>query len=281
MRMEESLILLVASAVLGAILGSFINALSFRFNTGRTMGGRSKCMQCGHTLSAADLVPVCSYLFLRGRCRYCEARISPQYPLVELVAALLSVGVYALYPAPLLYALWLLVWMTILFIIVYDIRHTIIPWSASFLLMALAVTSLFISGTPTLLAVLAGPLLALPLFLLSLFSGGRWMGWGDSGFELSIGWFLGLTQGVTALMVGVWGGALVGVVLIAVQKIVKRLMSSKTSPTYTQKKAFLLSLTGFTMSSEIPFAPFLAFGMALVYFFHVDFFSTLPALWSF
>ncbi len=268
--MDEVVIFTLASAVLGAILGSFINALSFRFNTGRTMGGRSKCMHCGHTLNPLDLIPIFSYLFLGGRCRYCEARISPQYPLVELVAAGLSFGIYLLYPwTPSVYIFWLLVWMTILFIIVYDMRHTIIPWSASFLLMALAVVSLFVSGTPSLLALAAGPLLALPLFLLSLFSGGRWMGWGDSGFELSLGWFLGLTQGLTALMLGVWSGAIVGVILLGVSKIIKR---------FTPTRASQVSGFGFTMSSEIPFAPFLAFGMALVYFFHVDFFSTLTIL---
>src|SRR3989344_1506226 len=95
-------------AVFGAILGSFVNALSFRYNTGRSVvRGRSRCMHCGHTLDAVDLVPILSYLFLHGRCRHCGTRISVQYPLVEVVAAALSVGVYMLYPAPLSYVLFL------------------------------------------------------------------------------------------------------------------------------------------------------------------------------
>ena len=246
--------LLVAAAALGAILGSFINALSYRFNTGRGMGGRSYCDTCGHTLGVADLVPIISYLYLRGKCRHCGARISIQNPIVEIIAAGTSLLIWQAYAAPVPYLFWLLVWMTLLFVVVYDLRHTIIPWSCSGLLAALAIASLFINfdtlslALPSLYAVLAGPVLALPLFLISLVSAGRWMGWGDSGLELSIGWFLGLSLGASALMLAFWSGALLGIALILVKK-------------------------GLKMNSELPFAPFLVFGMFLAYFLHVDFFS--------
>ena len=262
-------VFVIGAAVLGAILGSFLNALSFRFNTGRTMGGRSRCMRCGHTLRALDLVPVLSYLVLGGKCRYCKTKVSLQYPLVELLAAVLSVGVYILNPLPLTYALFLLIWLTILFIGVYDIRHTVIPWTFSISLMVLTFASLFVGGIPSLWSLLAGPLLALPLFLLSLVSRGTWMGWGDSAFELSLGWLLGMAAGLTALMLAVWSGALVGLLLIGAQRVMRR---------FTPTPAFPKSLRGLTIKSEIPFAPFLAFGAALAYFFDVTFFSTLPLL---
>ena len=253
-------------AVFGAILGSFVNALSFRYNTGRSVvRGRSRCMHCGHTLAARDLVPIFSYLLLRGRCRFCGARISAQYPLVEAAAVLLSLGVYMLYSDVLSYAFFLFVWLIILFIVVYDLKHTVIPWLASVLLALLTFASLFLFTVPTLSALLAGPLLAGPLFLLSLFSGGRWMGWGDSAFELSLGWMLGATAGLSALALAVWSGAFVGVVLILSSK---RPASIKT-----------LSSGRYTIKSEIPFAPFLGVGATLVFFFHVNFLSTLSALW--
>ena len=244
---------------LGAILGSFLNVLLFRFNTGRGYGGRSACMRCGRVLGALDLVPIFSYLFLRGRCGACGVRISPQYPLVELAAALLSLGVYLLHPEPLLYMTYLALWLTILFIVVYDLRHTIIPWSASGLLAALALLQIFlpqvlhvgVGGVTSvgLWSLLAGPLLAFPLFALSFVSRGRWMGWGDSPFMLSLGWLLGLADGATALLLAVWSGALVGLLLIVLSKRV-------------------------TIRSEIPFAPFLAFGAAIVFFFHGNLFTT-------
>ena len=257
--MSETALFALAAALLGAVIGSFLNALSFRFNTGKGMLGRSRCMHCGHGLSAPDLVPVFSYLFLHGQCRYCSARLSPQYPLVEAAAAFLSFLVYLNHPGFLVFSFWLLVWMTILFVVVYDLRHGIIPWSCSLLLIVLALFA-FVAGLvpsgPT--ALLAGPLLALPLFLISLVSLGRWMGWGDSVFELSIGWLLGATLGASALLLAFWSGAIVGVTLI----FLSRLRRKKT-------------MLQFTMGSEVPFAPFLAFGAFLAHFFHVDFFSAL------
>ena len=258
------LYLLVAAGILGTIVGSFINALSYRFNTGRGMGGRSYCDTCGHVLSPLDLVPIFSYLFLRGRCRYCSAKISIQNPLVEIVAALLSVLTYVANPEPLSYVFWFVVWMIFLFVVVYDLRHTIIPSICSVLLVLLSLVALFFDlhtlsfAVPPLWSLLAGPILALPLFLLSLISGGRWMGWGDSGLELSIGWFLGLSFGATALMLSFWSGAIIGVGLLLFSRIRWQRADQQL-----------------TMVSEIPFAPFLVFGMFLVYFFHVDFFSML------
>src|SRR5206468_2111132 len=102
--------------VFGSIVGSFINALSFRLGTGVSIAtGRSRCMRCGHGLGMLDLVPVVSWVFLRGRCRYCGTKISVQYPLVELAAALLSLGIYLQFADPAHYAYWLVVWMILLF----------------------------------------------------------------------------------------------------------------------------------------------------------------------
>jgi leader peptidase (prepilin peptidase)/N-methyltransferase len=258
-----TLLLQVGAVGLGVIIGSFLNALSFRFNTGRSvMNGRSRCMHCGHELGVLDLIPVFSYIFLGGRCRYCGAHISLQYPIVEVAGGVLSFLIYTAHPTPLSFAFWFIVWMTLLFIVVYDLRHTVIPWSASFLLGILALLSLVVSldltpaffFTPNIWSLAAGPLLALPLVLLSLFSGGRWMGWGDGPLELSLGWLLGLTAGATALMLAFWIGAAVGIALIAVKK-------------------------GLTMKSELPFAPFLVAGALIAHFFHVDFFTSLPFLW--
>ncbi len=258
-------ILAVGACVLGAIFGSFLNALLFRFNTGRGMGGRSRCMRCNHTLGSLDLVPIFSWITLRGRCRYCGTKISVQYPLVEAVAAVLSVKIFFLtYPSVILYSFWLIVWLTILFIVVYDLRHMVIPWASSILLFILAVAHVAL-GPLTLVNLVAGPLMALPFFLISLLSKGRWMGWGDCGLELSLGALMGLTGGITALLLGIWSGAIVGVVLIVVGRILRR---------FTPRGTFLKSAFGLTIQSEIPFAPFLALGALVVFFFHVDFFST-------
>ncbi len=234
---------------LGLILGSFLNALLFRFNTGSSvLHGRSRCMRCGHSLGVLDLVPVFSFVLLGGRCRYCRARISPQYPLVELCAASLAVLVYLNNPALPGFIYWFLVWLVLLFVLVYDLRHHVIPWSASLILLVLALVHAAYAGT------WAGALVAVPLLLISLVSGGRWMGWGDGFLEISLGLLLGVTAGLTALMAAFWMGAGVGITLLLVSK------------------------NRYTMRSEVPFAPFLIAGAGVAYFLHVDIFSSLALL---
>ena len=79
----------------GLVFGSFLNCAGMRIAAGEDfVHGRSHCMSCGHTLSAADLVPVASYLFLRGRCRYCGEKMSARYPITELAFGLLSLGFF-------------------------------------------------------------------------------------------------------------------------------------------------------------------------------------------
>lgn len=247
-------VVIVGVGLLGAILGSFLNAILFRYGTGKSaLHGRSACMHCGHTLGAAELVPIFSYIFLRGRCKHCRTRISPQYPLVEAAAALLAVGTWLATGEPLSFAYYLTIQLVLLFVFVYDLRHKIIPTGALVALAVLTLAPLLVVPGQEPFALLAGPLLAAPLFFFSAISGGRWMGWGDAPLMLSLGWLLGLTQGLTAFMLAFWGGALVGIGL-------------------------MLAARGYTMKSEVPFAPFLIGGAWAAYFCNVDFFTALPLL---
>lgn len=77
--------------VLGVVVGSFCNVIRHRVPVGVSfVWGRSECPTCGHHLKARDLVPVLSYILLRGRCRYCTLKISATYPLTELTTGLLA-----------------------------------------------------------------------------------------------------------------------------------------------------------------------------------------------
>lgn len=95
--------------------------------------GRSQCVHCGHELVAKDLVPVFSWLFLRGRCRYCQKSISVQYPLVELTMAAVFALSYAWWPQYLsggqwpLFITWLATSVGLLALAVYDIRWMLLP----------------------------------------------------------------------------------------------------------------------------------------------------------
>ena len=77
--------------LLGAVFGSFLNCAAWRLSHGESvLRGRSHCTACGHVLGAGDLVPVLSWLLLRGKCRYCGTKIPARYPLTEAVFALLT-----------------------------------------------------------------------------------------------------------------------------------------------------------------------------------------------
>jgi prepilin signal peptidase PulO-like enzyme (type II secretory pathway) len=258
------LLMTLFAFLFGTILGSFLNALLFRYNTGEGMGGRSHCMKCGHTLSSFELIPIFSWLMLGGRCHKCKSKISLQYPLVELTAGVLSLGVFLVHAqSPLLWGLGLVIWMMLLFIVVYDIEHCIIPLEALSLLGIVCFGSLFFvcdsmchATTPSWISLIAGPVVGLPLLLLSAISKGRWMGWGDGLLMTALGFLLGMRLGLTAIIIGFWSGAIVGLAVMW--------MSS-----WRGKGKQL------TMKSEIPFAPFLVFGAAVSYFFHFDLFSLL------
>ncbi len=252
---------MVVLFVFGTILGSFINALAFRHNTGLSMWGRSACTSCGKELQSQDLVPILSYLFLRGRCRFCKSGISLQYPLVEILAGLISIACYETtggVPASFFFAF--MFFMLLLFIAIYDIRHTIIPDSFVFTAAAVALISHVATNSHSFFLLLpyiyAGLLLAIPLFLIWLFSGGRAMGLGDSKLVLATGFFLGLSSGAVALIVAFWMGALWGLALL--------FLSSRG---WMKRRV--------RMKSELPFGPFIIAGAALCFFLHIDFFSFL------
>lgn len=232
--------------IFGSVIGSFLNVVVYRYNTNITFFGRSFCLYCAKELKWYEMLPIISFIFLRGRCASCKSRLSMQYPLVELSTAIafLSSYLYAFklyYGTDLVYfTLLLFVAFSLLIVIsAYDLRHKIIPDGLvfSFILFALIRATIFPHiGESSLSALIAGPILALPFALLYFVSGGRWMGFGDAKLALGMGWLLGLAGGIAAVILSFWLGAIVSIFLL------------------------FLKLKKFTVKSEIPFAPFLVIG---------------------
>src|SRR3989344_25048 len=79
---------------LGTIIGSFLNVLIDRLPREESIMGRSHCDHCKKTLSPIDLIPVLSFLFLKGKCRYCGKKLSLQYPGIEILTGVLFVLIY-------------------------------------------------------------------------------------------------------------------------------------------------------------------------------------------
>ncbi len=271
-----------AFALFGLIVGSFLNVLILRHGIAH-VGGRSRCMTCDHTLAWFDLVPLVSWILLRGKCRYCGARISPQYPLVEGACAILFALVAGLPGLGLAHIfLFCAIAALLLAIAVYDLYHTIIPNQWVWTLCALALVSqglLIDSVSDALYYLCAGPLAASPLFVLWAVSGGRWMGFGDVKLALGIGWFLGPILGIVSVFFAFVIGAVVSVgILIPLPYIVRQFRNIGITP-------LVETHAGFTMSSEIPFGPFLVSSCLIVWFitgYGVDL-SAIPlvgSLWS-
>lgn len=262
--------------LLGTIIGSFLNVVIYRFNTGRTIvKGRSICMTCNRDLRWYELIPVFSFLIQSGKCRRCASRISHQYPLVEFLTGLVFALVAFKFLSVLYFSYWTFIFLVVFFVFifsllivisVYDLRHKIIPDKLVFVFILISFFSIFINGSgfgplfalPTLSGLIAGPVLALPFVLLWMLSKGRLMGLGDGKLILGIGWMLGLSSGVFSLILSFWIGTIVSLLLI--------LLSKNLSDGKVGKMG---------MKTEIPFAPFLIISALFTFLFGFNFFSLI------
>ncbi len=246
--------------IFGTIIGSFLNVVALRYNTGRSNGGRSSCYSCNKALCWYELFPLFSFMFLRGRCRSCKSKISWQYPLVEFVTGVLSLGLFLKFNfllfgifdplAFLNFAYYFLIFAILVVISVYDFRHKIIPDGLSYAFSLIASLHLFFGNTSG-WDFLAGAIFFLPFYILWLISGGKWIGLGDGKLVLGIGWLLGLIDGISSIVLAFWIGAVVALSAMTYQKLSSR----------RHRLSF---------KREIPFGPFLILGALLIFFFRWD-----------
>jgi leader peptidase (prepilin peptidase)/N-methyltransferase len=193
--------------IFGALIGSFLNVVIYRLPLVQSLGGRSYCPHCHRQLTWLDLVPVLSFVFLRGRCRACRERISFRYVIGELVIAFgFAFGAWWFHPLTMAeglpFALWCLLWSVGFVTFVIDLEHFLILdkvtfWGTVLVFVLLAIFSLVPGKGPQVLSttiftaaigVLVGPL---PFLVLWYVSKGRWLGFGDVKFMVFLGALLG------------------------------------------------------------------------------------------
>ena len=245
--------------LLGLLVGSFLNCVIYRIEKGESfLRGRSYCPHCRHKLLWLDLIPVLSFLFLRGKCRYCRQKISFQYPLVETSTAILFL-LLVFFPISIdggrtsinfgdLFFYWILVCFLIV-IFIFDLKHYIIPDKVIY--PAIVVSSIWylVSGIffnfytryEILNTIYSAFGAALFFGTIVLVSRGRWMGIGDIKLAFLMGLILGWPNILVALFLAFLTGAATGVGLIAANKK--------------------------TLKSEVPFGPFLVGGTVVALFF--------------
>ncbi|HEY0011190.1 MAG TPA: prepilin peptidase [Candidatus Paceibacterota bacterium] len=237
---------IVLFAVLGAMVASFLGVISERAYTGQSWSrGRSKCNSCRETLSAPDLIPVISWLTTRGTCRYCGSRLPYAYVITEALFGGLFVVAYAMLGPGFPLVAFLAALSALGFIVLYDLRHTLVPPVASFIFFAASLV-FALSLRPDqsslgLTLMLAGGL-GMVLLLIHVFSCGRAMGLGDAPITFSLALLVGHATAFTGFLFSFWIGALFGIGVLLARR------------------------GGPTMGIEVPFVPFLAAGFLLAYF---------------
>jgi prepilin signal peptidase PulO-like enzyme (type II secretory pathway) len=245
----------IALVILGLCLGSFVNALVWRIyeqdklskksklspkdKTHKKqlsiLNGHSMCPHCKHKLGALDLVPVFSWLVLKGQCRYCKKPVSAQYPIVEATTALLFVASYVWWPSSVVgsqitvFALWIALLTGLVALAVYDIRWMILPNRILHPLSVIAVAMIIVELTTVhshvkfLLDALIAALIGGGIFyILFQVSSGKWIGGGD----VRLGALLGLvvaTPGRSVLLIFLASliGTIISVPFLASNKLKK------------------------------------------------------------
>ncbi|PIQ98251.1 MAG: prepilin peptidase [Candidatus Nealsonbacteria bacterium CG11_big_fil_rev_8_21_14_0_20_39_9] len=253
----------LAIPLFGLVMGSFLNCIIYRLQTGESfLKGRSFCPHCRHALSWQDLIPVFSFLILKGKCRYCQKPISWQYPLVELATGIIFLLIVwnLEFGICLEFGIWnllfyLLISCFLIIIFVYDLKHYIIPDAVIYPAIAIAfLYQLFrmlnfvnwnLFGIwnveSGILRPISSAFLASLFFLAIVFlSQGKWMGLGDVKLAFLMGLFLGFPNILVALFLAFFIGAIIGIGLI---------ISGKR-----------------TLKSEVPFGPFLITGTFIALF---------------
>ena len=184
---------------------------------------RSHCPQCKHPLSAADNIPLFGWLLLRGRCRYCKARISIQYPLVELLSGVLSaIVVWKLGPTWIALAGLGFTW-TLIALSGIDFRTQLLPDQLTLPLLwlglLLALKPMFVAAPTAVLGAAIGYLSLWSVYwLFKLLTGKEGMGHGDFKLLAALGAWMGPLAILPVVLLSSLIGALVGGSLIALRR---------------------------------------------------------------
>ena len=243
-------------ALVGASMGSFIGALTWRLHVGKDfVNDRSICEHCEHVLAWYDLLPVFSWLQLGGHCRYCKASIG--WSAIALEISLMALGVLSLWAWPhsavvesdiqkILFGVWLAIVVLLAALFVYDIRWMLLPNKLVLPLGVLVVVYRaieVINGAgvaETTASMLLGTLIGGGLFyVLFQVSGGRWIGGGDVKLGFVMGSLLGPAAALTGLVVAFYASAVFVVPLMLAKKLSRK--------------------------SKVPFGPFLIVGFLVAF----------------
>jgi leader peptidase (prepilin peptidase)/N-methyltransferase len=209
---------IVFSFLFGLILGSFLNAVIYRLPREISIAkGRSMCPHCQHPLAPPDLIPLFSFLALRGHCRYCRAPISWRYPLVELLSGGGLVLLFILYGWSVAFFQWSFFYLLLVPLVFIDLDFKLLPDVMT--LPGIALGLLFQSIQGNWLWSLVGAAACGGVYLLITLLWKEGMGGGDVKLAAMIGAFLAYPLAILWFVIGFLVGAIGGVIGIAFFKL--------------------------------------------------------------
>lgn len=226
------------SLITGLALGSFMMVLIPRLYYGEKgiLLGRSHCPQCKHSLTIKNLVPLVSFILQKGKCIYCEKKISLIYPIVEIVTAFTIFTLFVSTSTTLLeeisflsVALFILLGIH-LFALIFTFFYDLLYYEISDVILIPAIVIALLQTVlppntifPTLLQGLIGASIPLIIFMLQIvLSKGKWLGLGDLRIGLYMGLLLGIEKTVLALIITYMLGALIAIILLVSKKATKK-----------------------------------------------------------
>ena len=216
--------ILIFIFIFGLIIGSFLNCLIYRLHKNKSMMGRSFCPKCKKQISWYDNIPILSFLFLNGKCRYCKQKISWQYLLVEFITGILFViafiiefSVFQNQNILMLFRSWFIISVMIV-VFIYDLKWylilDIVTLPASLFILILNLY-LGMNWQNMLISVIIGVGFFLSQFLISR---GKWIGGGDIRLGMLMGLSLGWPMILVAIILAYFIGSIVGILLILFKK---------------------------------------------------------------
>lgn len=203
----------------GIVIGSFLNVCIYRLPKHENIVKvRSHCMSCGYQLKWYDLVPVFSYLFLGGRCRKCKAKISIQYPLIEMLNGVLYIIIFAEYGFSVETLLYCLLFSALVTLSVIDFRTYEIPVGINVFILALGLIRVITDYTNWPRYIIGLLCVSGFLFLIYLVTKGRGIGGGDVKLMAAAGLLLGWKLIILAFFVGCIIGAIIHLIRMKISK---------------------------------------------------------------
>ena len=244
---------LILAGILGACFGSFLNVIAHRSIQGRSWWGkeRSVCESCGHVLGFFELIPIISWLILRGKCKKCGAKISVRYILIEIICAVLSI---------IIFLRWKISWACLLVYVgtiglvinsltdiesgdIFDL-FAIFPGILGLIIRIAGGKAGFFDGV-------LGALTGFGIFALIILISRGGMGWGDASFMGGMGAILGLKFTLSAFYIGIMAGGIFVIILLLIGKL------------------------HWGKGEAIPLVPFLSIGCFITMIYGVEIFSYL------